>query len=635
MSHVNHRQLFQKALAAGAQRNYELAAEICTQLAAERDDMPEALLFLGRSRHALGQFGPAVAAFGAYLEKKPNDQNGWFFMGRTFLSANRFSEALRCIKKSITLGKTDPHTLALAGFAELKLRHISRAISALEQAHTSAPQDERIFRAYINALTIHGVQELKHDNYDSARQLMDFVITNGVDSTATRLYRASAYRELGRITEALSDLSIASEYSPDDNSIILQRAVLLFSSGQADQGFALLNQLGMELPGPQDAPWTPEALEQWRALASLKAGAPKEALAIALSLIKKGVKDAGIRTLAAQANFELRRFSHAVSHFERAAEADPASAVIRMGLAMALWEEKRYADARRVLKAAASRGIDAFEASYLDVLCRAGEKAAPEELLPLVQNLLRSKPGDLRLMFILAESLYKTGRPDLAGPWFDDILKLNPENELASLYLIAIAESLNAPEMELRRYGEYIQAYPDNVKLRKEYVGKLAKTGQWKEALSIVEEGYTYDRARKSSDPFLALCYKNAGRYREAALHYRSLLSETPKHVEYLLGLAFCLDKSGSTKLAKELLERGSAFIRTEAKPYLALGVLLARLNETEKAAAAFSKANELAPADVRPLINLSRLYEKSGSAELAARFRQRAEKLGHKAKAL
>ncbi len=625
--------MFQQALAAGAQRNYELAAAICTRVAAERDDMPEALLFLGRSRHAMREYGPAVAAFGAYIEKKPSEQAGWFFLGRTFLSANRFSEALRCIKKSIALGKTDPHTLALAGFAELKLKHIGRAVSALEQAHTMAPQDERIFRAYVNALAIHGVQELKRGKYDSARQLMDFVIKNGTDSTATRLYRASACRELGRIGEALSDLTVASEYSPEDTSITLQRAVLLFTIGKADQGFQLLNQLGMELPGPQDAPWTPEALEQWRALASLKAGAPKEALGIALALIRKGIKDAGIRTIAAQANFELRRFSHAISHFERAAEADPTSAVIRMGLAMALWEEKRYPEARRVLKAAISRGIDKFDAAYLDALCMAGEKSSPDELLPLVQNLLRSKPGDQRLMFILAECLYKTGRPDLAAAWFEDILKVNPGNELASLYLISIAESLNAPEMELRRYKEYIESYPDNVKIRKEYVQKLAGAADWNTALGVVEEGYTYDAARKSSDPFLALCYKNAGRFREAAVHYRSLLAGNPKRVEYLLGLAFCLDKSGSTKLARELMERGAAFIRTEAKPYLALGVLLARLNETEKAAAAFSKANELAPADVRPLINLARLYEKSGSSELAARFRQRAEKLTVKTK--
>ncbi|OHD18705.1 MAG: hypothetical protein A2Y38_09345 [Spirochaetes bacterium GWB1_59_5] len=77
-----------------------------------------------------------------------------------------------------------------------------------------------------------------------------------------------------------------------------------------------------------------------------------------------------------------------------------------------------------------------------------------------------------------------------------------------------------------------------------------------------------------------------------------------------------------------ELLERGAAFIGKNSEPYLALGVLRARQDEAEKAAAAFLKASELAPADPRPLRNLAKLYAKAGIPDTATHFDERARAL-------
>ena len=106
------------------------------------------------------------------------------------------------------------------------------------------------------------------------------------------------------------------------------------------------------------------------------------------------------------------------------------------------------------------------------------------------------------------------------------------------------------------------------------------------------------------------------------------MLKSDPKNVEPLLGLAYSLYRSGAKAAAIELLERGGAFIGKSAEPFLALGVLRARQDDSEKAAAAFLRASELAPADPRPLRNLAKLYAKAGVQSTADHFNERAEAL-------
>jgi len=628
MAGKTYQNLLAEAIRYGNRREYGKACEILTRIASEADDVPLALMYLGRSHHAMNNHAKAIGAFTAYLAKKPDDAEGWFFLGRSFLAAQRAREALRCINKARSLGKTNAQCLALAGFAELKLHRAVHAVKTLEQAHIQDPEDPAIFRAYRNALFVLSIGHLNKGKADTARQMLDFVIANGGDTTTARLYRAAASREAGKLELALADLEKAASDNPGDKGIRLQLAVLRITTGHYDSGYKLLDELGMQLPGTSGTPWSATMLERWRALTALQSGQTRNALQSALALLRAGDKEPMVRVITAQANLELGRYPQAIEHFKRAAEADPASPAIRLALALAYWETGNYPAARSTASAAAHRGADRLDSSYLEVLCQARENFPPAQLLPKVQELLRAKPGDQRLIFILAECLYKTGRPELAGPWFEKVIELDHINDLARLYLISIAESLQNEELILKRYNEYLIIFPDNNAIRREYIQKLIDSLQWAKALTVLEDGFPYDSASRSNSALLATCYRHTERYREAAIHYRSLLSAEPKNQDYLLALALCLEKSGAKELAVELLQRGAKYLGRQAEPWLALGVLLARQNQSEAACSAFAKVVELAPADPRPLRQLAILYRKSGSAEMAARYEAKAARL-------
>lgn len=626
MPTISYTTLFSRAQEAGARRDYALAEELLTRIVAETDTMPAAWLFLGRARHALGYHDRAIAAFAAYLGYKPEDAAGWFFMGRTYLALGRAREAASCLRTATTRGRPSAEALALLGFAELRLKRSGKAVEYLERAVGLDQDDRRIFNAYLNALSVHAIRILSHGQFHEAAAMLGFVIGNGLDGTAQRLYRARALRAEGRLQEALAELQAAVASAPDDASLWLQIASLKFATGDGDGAMADIERSGATLPGSGKG-WTESAINRWRALVALQQGDPRAALQAALDLIRAGDSDAAVRAVAAEANFELKRYQRAAEHYRRAVEADPASPDLRSGLALSLWELGDTQGARTAARGAAARGASPDDLAYIEILCDAKTGGDPVALLARTQSLIRKRPGDPRLMMVLAECLYKTGRPDLADGWFADLLAVWPDNELARLYRISTAESTGDDETAAQRYVEYLAAYPDNASIRKDYVTLLVRLKRWQEAASAIEEGYAFGAAQRT-DSVLALCYRNAGRYREAAALYRKLLRESPRNVELLLGLAYSLVKSGAKSVALELLERGAAYLGTEAEPYLALGVLRARSGNIEKAVASFLKASELAPADPRPLRHLARLYDKSGMQETAQRFNERAAAL-------
>lgn len=620
--------LFKQALDKGRERDYVKASDILTRLVAESDDYPEAWLYLGRASHALGHTGKAVAAFAEYLARKPEDGAGWFFLGREYLALGLYREAARAFRAANEHGRDGAELWTFTGIAELKCRRFRRAIECLERAMGLAPDDQRIFRAYANALYVQAIRSLAKGEAELASQMFGFVIQNGMDGAGPRAYRAKAFRQQGRLAEALSDLEAARAFEPDDRSLAMQASVLYFATGRPDIGMAIMDQMGAPVPGVPEDRLDEAALERWRAMLAFRDGDYRQALTTSLGLIKNGHKDSSIRALAAQANFELGRYEKAAAHYRLAVAADQKSPDLRMGLAVCLWELGQWDEARNAARAAARLGAPEADHLYVQTLCDARTGEPANTMLPKVVSLLKTRPGDKRLMFILAECYYKTGRPDLAGPWFRTLKDMQDADEMTYLYLVSVAESLGDESAAIAACAEYLDRYPDNSSIRKEYVDKLMNARAWNEAAQAIEEGYAYGLRGPGAERLLAVCYRNAQRWREAASSYRSLLQAQPRNVELLLGLCVCLERSGARDMALAVLSRGAAFIGKKSEPYLALGRMLVRASDNEAAANAFNKASELAPADPRPLRELSMLFAKSGVKAMAERFAELAKKL-------
>ena len=624
MTNAEGSDLFRQALEAGSRRDYESAADILTRIVSETDEFPEALLYLGRSLHSLGDFGKAIGAFRLYLRDTSAKPEGWFFLGRTYLAVSRPLESARCLRKALELGADGAETWALLGLAALRLRKSKAAVEALERAVTMAPGNPRVFRGYLNALFIHAVRTLNRGDPDMARQMLSFVIANGLDGVPQRLWRSRAYRELRRIPEALADCRAALSENPKDPGLLTLEALLLLADGSPEDAAAASTRLRSLWPDMDGVAWTEDSLERYRAVALLRDGDHAGALRAAVGILRRGGPDAGMRALAAEACRELGRFDRAVEHLTRALELDPGNPDLLFERAVCRWRLSEFQEALADFGRARRAGADADAVEYWSVLCRCRLGQGGPSVLESLQKMLRLRPADPPLMFALGEALYKDGRPDLARSWFDRTFQSDPLHEMAALYRISSRESLGDREGAFEAYADYLERWPDNSEIRREYVGALMAARRFADAAAGIEAGIPYERAGNRDHAALAACYRNIGRYREAGTLYRSLLRASPKNEDFLLGLALCLDKSGSGATAVELLEKGAPYVGTSG-PWSALGILHARKGRVERALEAFRKAADIDPRDPKPLRNLARIYEKTGLADLAKKYKARA----------
>ena len=123
------RRLLEEAIAAGGSRDYRKAAELLTLLLAQTDTMPEAQLYLGRARYALGEQGRAIEAFRSFIRDGGDAAAGFFFLGRSYLACGRAADAVRCLKKSAAADPNKAPTWALLGAAALKIRRTKAAVA--------------------------------------------------------------------------------------------------------------------------------------------------------------------------------------------------------------------------------------------------------------------------------------------------------------------------------------------------------------------------------------------------------------------------------------------------------------------------------------------------------------------------
>ena len=627
MTKAEGAELLQKALEAGSRRDYEAAAEILIRIVSETDEFPQALLYLGRSLHAIGDYGKAIGAFRLYLRAGTRPGEGWFFLGRTYLAVSRPLEAARCLRKALELGQDGPETWALMGLAALRLRKSKASVEALERAVSAAPGNPRIFRGYLNALFVHSVRTLNHGDADMARQMLSFVIVNGLDGVPQRLWRSRAYRELRRIPEALADCRVALSENPKDPSLLTLESLLLLANGNPEDAAAAEARLGSLWPDMAGVAWTEDSLERYRAVALLREEDLSGALRAAVGILRRGGPDAGMRALAAEACRGLGRFDRATEHLSRALELDRDNPDLLFDRAVCRWRLADYREALADFKRARKAGAQADAVEYWSVLCRCRLGQGGPEVLESLQRMLRLRPADPELMFALGQALYQDERPDLAQGWFDRTFEADPGQETAALYRISCRESLDDPEGAFAAYSDYLASWPDNASIRREYVGSLMAARRFDEAASAIEAGIPYESSGASDHAALAACYRNTKRFREAGALYRSLLRSSPDSEEYLLGLALCLERSGAYPAAVELLEKGAAYVG-KSGPWSALGILHARKGRAEPALAAFRKAAELDSKDPKPLRNMARIYERTGLADFARKYKSRAEEL-------
>jgi tetratricopeptide (TPR) repeat protein len=643
------RKKLNEAIQAGVQRNYAKAIRLLSELIAASDAPPEAYLFLGRSHHALKEYSRALAAFNDFIRLRPRSPDGYRFAGRACLALDMPKQAMPLLKQALAYNPQDPAAMALLGTACLKAKHSQEAVDMLRRAvetagESAVPPEEqqRIYRAYLNALFIRGIRLCREEQYALGGRMLRFVLENNRDlgdAPLLRLELGRACRELGLLDEAVEHYSHALDQAPEDNQIRWYRASILMSLGRGQEALEDIERIrarGGELQGMQSGlPWNSELVDRFMIRSFLANKAWRRAAESARNWLKRRPPDAMIHAMYGEIQRNLGKFTPAKNHLRRALALEPDRVHLWYALILTAWESEDWPLLTQALQKAQALGGDPESIQRFTALLESKTGDDDKRIIETLQNALRALGPEPELMYALAGRYLKTGLLEAAAGWFKKIILIQQDYERACLGLIAAYEALvQEGESAFRQdlgaaYTAYLERWPDNRGIRREYALFLIHTGGYAEAAAELERLLPWEPGNPTLRRVLAYAYRRTGRYREAAVFLKALLKEKPRDLGLLLEYTGCLSRSGAASYAAAVLEKAAPLFPQSPDIALARGILCYRNKQIERAFDQFREAAARNPQDPRPYQYMEQITRQWGDLEGAKKYQYEAKKRG------
>jgi tetratricopeptide (TPR) repeat protein len=619
--------LYEEAIRAGERREYRVAVELFRKVVTKTDRYPHALLYLGRSYHALGQYHEAVQVLEFYTKVLPDSHAGKFFLGRAYLALGYIPRAIRNFKDVINVRPGFFPAQSLLGLAYLKLRRPNAAVAHFEKALELEPGNSRVRAGYLNAVLIKAMRLFHRQKLGEAEELFHTILSSREDCILGHIYLARIYRLRERDDLALEHYERAARLAPEDPVFPLLKAVAYLHLGNTETAFKELSKISHRLE--EGAPRTddPQVLLKFVVITLFRNRRYREAITYAKQILRKDYRDADTHALVAESYLNLEEYEKAKNHYLRCLDSNRSELVYHYGLAMSLWSLADYEELIKV-----SRSINRINkgdrtARYFYTLAMAEMDQSPEDTIKSLQELIRTMGPDGPLMFALGREYLKYDMPELSEGWFKRALKLDKQHRGALLSLVRAYQGMKKEQETRRTIARYVGLFPDDRSLRHEYIRLLLNREEYEEASQQILALLPAEPANRQLKKGLARCHFHLGRFSDAALLYRDLLRDEPRSLPLLRFLVHSLDKSGNRSIAIGILERAASFFKGVPEVLNTLGVLYSRAERNEEAKQMFLRVVEINPGDWRVYQNLAQIYDRTGHIALAAQYQETADR--------
>jgi tetratricopeptide (TPR) repeat protein len=625
---TNYAELFQEALQAGRNRDYAKSVDILLRIVGSTDRYPQALLYLGRSYHALGEHARAAQALNFYVQQRPASAAGHFFLGRAYLALEAYPSAIRHLRRATETNPRFAAAFGLLGFAWLKARRSEKAIWCFAKALELDPQNTRLQVGYLNTALVLAIRLFYRGQLVDSARLFNEVLEQRSASILPHLYLASIYKELGKNNASLYHIEEASKMSPQDPFLHLQKALILLSQDQKKEAAEEL-RIGTQMLKSSVSPdGNAKDVLRFITVNLFRERRYREAILYGKRLLKDDYTDPYLHMLVGESYRNLGDLGKAKNHFLRALEKDKSSLEIRYGLLAVLWDRREYGELLTEAGHLLLKNPADETARYFHSLALARTGAATEKVLGELQQQVKGRGPDLVLMVELAAAYVRAGLPELAEGWYKRVLRVSEDDLDALQALAGIYEANGKSEEQRDALLRYLSLDPDDKAARRQLVRLLLRMQSFADAAEQIAKLLPLEPRNAKLKSTLALCYRRSGRYAEALVILRDLLSTDQDSVELIKAAVYCLDKIGARKVGIKAME---GFMKQNGESLsllLMLGVLHYQEKTLEKAAELFRRAISLSPQDWRANRNLGMVYRRMGNSEYADKFLAKAATL-------
>ncbi len=594
------------------------------------DRHPQALLYLGRAYHALGEVPRAVQALEFYLKTTAGSIPGRFFLARACLSLGQNARAAALLAEVTAAQPGFAAGESLLGLALLRLRRTTAALEHFERAVNLDPDNEHILNGYLGALVVKGIRLCQRGSPGEAEAIFRFVLERRPDNLLSHVYLGRIYRDAGNPGLALRHYSRACALAPEDPLLPVLAAAAALRSGNPPDKASLerLSQIiGVEAATGRAVAENPDVLPRVAALSLFRRRAFRDALRSGKIALRVDYHDAEMHSLVAGSYLSLGEPERARNHFERALQYGASRLEASYGLALALWELGEHEELLRVATRIEHLSPGDRTGRYFRALARSATEKADGPLVEELRQAIHESGPDANLMTSLARAYLDTGLADLAIGWLERTLKLEASHGEALELLLEAREALGEQEELHTAYRRYLERFPADNRARRRFVDHLCARGLWDEAAGELLILLPRQRDNRPLRKMLASCYLMGGHHRDAAVLYRQLLRDEPGSLALLRALVRCLDRMRSYRSAIALLEKADPYFKGDVDVLLPLGVLYIKVKDFERAQSTLRRVLAASPRDWRAYHNLGRAYQKAGQEVFAERFFENARK--------
>jgi tetratricopeptide (TPR) repeat protein len=258
------------------------------------------------------------------------------------------------------------------------------------------------------------------------------------------------------------------------------------------------------------------------------------------------------------------------------------------------------------------------------------------ETVNLLQRLVREKPDNPTYLFDLGDSYMLLGRPDQAISMLGKCLRLAPGNWQARLALAQAYQKANQdpdalrtlgsrqPPVSLAAFWTFLRAF------------SLYRLGEINDAEPLLKNLLANGQMEAPAGFFLANCYSQAGRYKDALRYYELAITKGRTGQNKALNLYYydygmALWRLGRSGQACKAFEQSIERFADDPLPWYYLGRCQLKLGYLDKAREAFESATERNASFVPAQYQLARLYMARGErAEADALYHKISAELRH-----
>jgi len=178
-----------------------------------------------------------------------------------------------------------------------------------------------------------------------------------------------------------------------------------------------------------------------------------------------------------------------------------------------------------------------------------------EEAIPVLEEVERAHPDDLRTVLRLAFLEFESGDYENARRRFARALELNPEQHEVDYFLGVTLRRLNQPDAAIEAFERVPDTHERFPEARTQIAGIYEKRGDYARAIAEVERARSHGEARPL-DLYVASLRSRAGDFDGALAFLQALLAASPDDAELLYNIGVIHGEAKRTTEALSWMEK-------------------------------------------------------------------------------